>query len=138
MPVRALAFDAAIEEAIYFLARPQGVVANGLFNLDIDWYADTATSGSVVWGARLLAITPDVDTISFEALILGTQLTVTDTHLGTTGKRLHRARITNLDPAAINNNDLLAVRLARIAGNGSDTMTGDALVVAAQLEYQDA
>lgn len=138
MPVRGLAFDAASQEEAFFLCRPQGIVAAGLLNLDIDWYADTASSGSVVWGAQVLAITPGVDTISFESLVLGTQLSVTDTHLGTTGKRLHRARIPNLDPASVANNDLLAVKLSRLASNGSDTMTGDAIVVALQLDYLDA
>jgi len=68
---------------------------------------------------------------------LATANTVTDTHLGTTGQRLHRASVTvsNLDSLAAN--DDLWVRIARDANNASDTMTGDAILVLATVSYSD-
>lgn len=136
-PVACLDFDAGTDEAIFFVFRA-AAYGSGDLTLDLDWYADTASSGNVVWGAQIGAITPDTDTTDIETKSLATANTVTDAHLGTTGQRLHRAQITisNLDSLAAD--DWVVLRVFRDADNGSDTMTGDACLVGAQLSYSDS
>lgn len=135
-PVTGLAYDAATAESAYWMFR---AISYGSGNVTVacDWYADTATSGDVIWGAQLAAITPDTDTQDVESKSLATANTVTDTHLGTTGQRLHRASITvsNLDSIAAN--DDVWIRVYRDAAAGGDTMTGDAVLVGVTVSYSD-
>lgn len=137
LPVVGLAYDAATDEAAFWLLRAVNY-GSGNLTVAVDWYADTATSGDVVWEVQLAAITPDTDTQDVETKTLATASTATNTHLGTTGQRLHRAVVTasNLDSLAAN--DDLWVRLARDANNAADTLTGDAIVVLVTISYSDA
>lgn len=135
-PVAGLAFDAASDETAYwkFLADSYG---SGNLTVDIFWYADTASSGDVIWDVGIAAITADTDTQDIETKAFATINSVTDTHLGTTGQRLHKAVVTvsNLDSLAAG--DVVHLKLNRDANNASDTMTGDAIVVAVRVSYSD-
>ena len=135
-PVMGLSFDAAADEAAFwqFIATNYG---SGNLTLEIYWYADTASTGNVIFDAQIAAITPDTDSQDIETDALATVQSVTDSHLGTTGQRLHKATITisNLDSLA--SGDYVALRLNRDADNASDTMTGDAIVVLLRLSYSD-
>lgn len=133
-PVFGLAYDAAADEAAFWSFRATNY-ASGNLTVDVDWYADTTSSGDVVWESQLAAITPNTDTQDVETKALATLNTVTDTHLGTTGQRLHRCTITasNLDSLAID--DVVWLRLARDANNAADTMTGDAILVKVTVTY---
>lgn len=135
-PVSALAYDAATKETAFWKLKAINY-GSGNLTLTLRWYADTATSGDVIWGAQLAAITPDTDTQDVETKAFATANTVTDTHLGTTGQRLHTCAITisNLDSLAANDTVWLAIY--RDAAAGGDTMTGDALLVEAELSYSD-
>lgn len=133
-PVSALAYDAGADEAAFwkFIAT---AYASGNLTLDLYWYADTASSGDVVWGAAIACITPNTDSQDIETDALATENTATDSHLGTTGQRLHHVAITisNLDSIAAG--DHVVIRIRRVGSNGSDTMTGDAALVKAVLSY---
>ncbi len=133
-PVPALAYDAATDEAAFWSFRAVNY-ASGNLTVDIDWYADTATSGDVIWDVQIAAITPNTDTQDTETKALATVNSVTDTHLGTTGQRLHRATVTvsNLDSLAAD--DDVWIRVARDANNASDTLTGDALITKVAVTY---
>lgn len=135
-PVTGLAYDAALDEAAFWKLEALNY-GSGNLTLDVEWYADSASSGDVVWGAAIAAITPDTDSGDVETKALATENTVTDTHLGTTGQRLHRASITisNLDSLAAR--DDVWVRIRRVGSSGSDTMTGDAILALAVLSYSD-
>lgn len=135
-PVESLAFDAATAESVFFAFLAAGY-GSGNLTIRIYWYADTAGSGNVVWNAELAAITPDTDTTDIEVKGLATANTVTDSHLGTVNQRLHSAVITltNLDSIAAR--DWCMLEITRDAANGSDTMTGDALVAMVVVEYSD-
>jgi hypothetical protein len=129
-----LRFGTAAIKTAYLTFRAHNY-GSGNLTLDLDWYADTATSGDVVWGAALAAMTPDADAVDVTAKSFATAQTVTDTHLGTTGKRPHRATlaIANLD--AIAAGDDCVLRITReTAGN---TMTGDAMLLRATLSYSN-
>lgn len=133
-PIAGLAFDAAADEEAYFSFRAINY-ASGNLTLDLEWYADTGTSGDVIWGCQIAAITPNTDTQDIETDALATVQTVTDTHLGTTGQRLHRATITisNLDSLAAD--DWVVLRIYRDADAAGDTMAGDAILALAALSY---
>ena len=138
-PVSGLAYDAAADEAAYwkFICDNYG---SGNLTLDIYWYADTASSGTVAWEVSMAAITADADTQDIETDGLASVQRFSDTHLGTTGQRLHKASITisNLDSLA--SGDYVTLRIARDAddtGGGGDSMTGDAILTMAELSYSD-
>lgn len=129
IPVSGYAFDAATEEALFFRFRASDY-SSGNVIVELDWYADTASSGAVVWGVQMAAITPDTDTQDIETDALPTTTNVTDSHLGTVVQRVHRVQIT-LTGAALDSlaaQDLAVLRIARVAADGSDTMTGDAIL----------
>jgi hypothetical protein len=130
IPVSGYAFDATSEEAAFYRFRASDY-SSGDVVVTLDWYADTASSGAVVWGVQMAAITPDTDTQDVETDALPTVTQVTDTHLGTTGQRLHRASVT-LTGAALDTlatNDHAVLRVARVAADAADTMTGDAILM---------
>jgi hypothetical protein len=137
-PVSGLAYDATTDEAAFwrFEAASYG---SGNLTLDLFWYADTASTLNVVWEAQLSAITPNTDTQDIETDGLATLNFVQDTHLGTTGQRLHQCAITisNLDSIAAN--DICHIRIARDANSTSatDDMAGDCILIGAQLSYSD-
>lgn len=135
-PVSGLAFDAATEETVYFKF-PAINYGSGNLTLDVEWYADSASSGDVMFGASVAAITPNTDSQDAETKAFATQNTNTDTHLGTTGQRLHTMSITisNLDSIAAG--DACWLRFRRVAADGADTMTGDAIVTRLKLSYSD-
>lgn len=136
IPVSGYAYDAAADEAVFFNFQAISY-GSGNLSVSLDWYADTATTGDVVWVAEMAAITPDTDSQDVETDALATANTVTDSHLGTTGQRLHRAVITlsNLDSVAAG--DDVRLRISRDADNGSDTMAGDAILTRVTVSYSD-
>jgi hypothetical protein len=136
IPVTGYAFDASTEEAVFMDWRAVSY-GSGNLTVDIDWYADTASTGNIIWGAAIAAITPDSDSQDVETDSLATANTVTDSHLGTTGQRLHRCSITvsNLDSLAAG--DDVRMRIYRDADDGSDTMTGDAILTRVTVSYSD-
>ena len=134
--VPCLDFDATTDESAFFYFRATSY-GSGNLTLTIDWYADTASSGDVIWGAQIAAITPNTDTQDIETKAFATANTATDSHLGTTNQRLHSVDITisNLDSIAAG--DWCVLRVYRDADAGGDTMTGDACLVKALLSYSD-
>src|ERR1700741_2638989 len=130
------AFDPSTEESCYFPFRAINY-GSGNLTVRVQWYADTASSGGIVLGASLAAITPNTDTQDIETKAFTTEDTQADTHLGTTGQRLHELTITVSDLASLAAGDWVVLRLARKVANGSDDMTGDAIITGLQIEYSD-
>ncbi|MFD9949825.1 hypothetical protein ACFWYW_55850 [Nonomuraea sp. NPDC059023] len=135
-PVSGLAFDASSTESVYFKRRLANY-GSGNITLNITWYADTASSGVVRWSAAIACITPNTDSQDPETKSFATATDTDDTHLGTTGQRVHGHDIviSNLDSAAAG--DVAWIRLQRLGGHANDTMTGDAILTEAELSYSD-
>lgn len=137
-PVSGLAYDGAgsTEEKAYWKFKASNY-GSGNLTLILRWYADSGTTGDVVFGSRIAAITPNTDSQDVETKAFATQQTVTDSHLGTTAQRLHEASITisNLDSIAAD--DEVWLEISRLPGNGSDTMSADAILIEAELQYSD-
>lgn len=135
-PVSGLAFDAAADEAAFWKVEALSY-GSGNLTLDLWWYADTATSGVVRWGGAIAAITANTDTQDIETDGLATEATSDDTHLGTTGQRVHKDTVTISSLDSIAAGDLVFLRIRRVGSNGADTMTGDAILLLAKLSYSD-
>lgn len=137
-PVRGLDFDGgSADEICYFVFRATSY-GSGNLTVSIDWYADTASSGDVRWGAAICVITPNTDTQDIETDAFATATEGNDTHLGTTGQRLHRFDLTvsNLDSLAAD--DWVCLKIYREASDtGNDTMSGDATIVLVTVSYSD-
>lgn len=136
-PVESLAFDAALDEAVYFVF-PAINYGSGNLTARLRWYADTASTGVVTWEAALAAITPETDTQDIETKAFATAQNTDDTHLGTTGQRVHEMTITisNLDSIAAE--DWCVLRIRRLGStSANDTMAGDALLIQCGIEYSD-
>lgn len=135
-PVPGLAFDATTQETCFF-SFPAISYGSGNVTVTVDWYADTASANGVTFGASLAAITPNTDSQDVETKSFATENTASDTHLGTTGQRVHSFDITvsNLDSLAAG--DEVTLRLRRVPSDGGDTMTGDAIVTRVIVSYSD-
>jgi len=113
---------------------------SGDMTVDVIWYAESGTSGAVKWWAAVAAITPDVDTQNVETKFYASPVsTVVDNHLGTVGKRLHKATITI---AAANLNSMAAgdecwIRLFREPADAEDTIDADVIVTSVRVSYSD-
>lgn len=137
-PISGLAFDGgSTDEDCYFKFRAISY-GSGNLTVDIEWYADTASSGNVVFGAAIAAITPNTDTQDIETDAFDAASTIQDAHLGTTNQRVHRASIVidNLDSVAAD--DLVFMHVYRDASDTvNDTMTGDAIITNITLSYSN-
>jgi hypothetical protein len=132
-PINTLAFDASTSETAYFR-----LVANdyssGNLTVKLRWYADTATSGSVVWGVAIAAISPG-DAVNMETKGFATeQLSANSTASGTThGPVEATVTVSNLDSLA--SMDTVVFRVARKTAEAGDTMAGDAQLFNFIVEY---
>lgn len=137
-PVPSLAYDSTTDEAAFwrFLATNYG---SGNITATVYWYADSASSGNVVWESQIAAITPNTDSQDIETDALATLNFAQDTHLGTTGQRVHSADITISNLDSIASGDLCVLRLARDANGTSatDDMAGDAMLLGIRLAWSD-
>jgi len=135
-PVAGLAFDATTQETVFFRF-PAISYGSGNITVTVDWYADTATANGITFGASLACITQNTDSQDIETKAFGTEDTASDTHLGTTGQRLHSFDIvvSNLDSITLL--DDVTLRLRRIPSDAGDTMTGDVIVTRVLVSYSD-
>lgn len=138
--VTGLAYDGAgsLPEEACWKWSPIGY-GSGDLTVDIIWYVESGTSGTLKWWAALAAITPDADTQNPESKSYGPTATVVDTHLGTQAKRLHKATIT-LSGTSLNSmaaGDECWIRVFREPSDASDTITADAVITSVRLSYSD-
>lgn len=135
-PVTGLYYDDSLDEQALWKFRAANY-GSGNLTLDIEWYAVTATAGNVDFSAQIAAITPDTDSQDVETKAFAAANTVTDSHLGTTARRIQRATIavSNIDSLA--SDDLVFVLLERTGSSGTDTLVGDIVVTNATLSYSD-
>ena len=119
--------------AIYFSAASYG---SGNLTAYFNWYSRTGqTTGAVVWECALQAATSG-DAQSVETDGLATATTATSTVNGTArGPTRVSVTISNLDSLAAD--DFVTIRLRRLQSNGSDTMTGDAILRLVEVTYSD-
>lgn len=137
-PLPVLRFDASTDESVYLFWRAHNY-GSGDLSIDLEWYAESETTGDVVWEAAVAAVTPNLDAVDIEAKSFGAAATATDTHLGTTAKRLHRVTIAlpESDLDALVAGDWCVLRIARDANAAGDTLAADALLARVLIHYSD-
>lgn len=125
------AFDPGTAESLWWTFQmPDNYASGGLLRLL--WEANAVT-GSVVWGASVGATTAaDVDTPVEHAQAAAA--TVTTAANTTEARRLVESTITLTMDSAVAD-DLIVLRVFRDAANASDTVSVDATLWAATLEY---
>ena len=119
--------DTTDESAIFVSVCPEGAnLTSGLLIILI-WTATTATSGACVWDASLERMITDIDTDSFD-----TAASVTATTNATSGvPNYSTITLTTIDSLTTGNG--FRLKINRDANNGSDTMTGDAELIAVEV-----
>jgi hypothetical protein len=128
--VALLDFDDATDEAVVFVGViSQGAILTSGIMVRIFWAASTATSGDCVWSAEFEDTSGhDIDSDGFD-----TATTATTTTSGTSGV-VNVTEITCTTIDSLSAGDAFRVKISRDANNGSDTMTGDAELVAVELQ----
>lgn len=124
-------FDASVAEHLWWtIAMPQNYASGG--TVRILWVAN-ATSGSVVWGSRINAVTPgDPDTPLEHASAAAT--TTTTSANATEARRLNVSTVSpSMDSVAAG--DIVFVLVYRDATNGSDSCSVDAEALSFSLDY---
>lgn len=136
IPVSGYAFDASTEEAA-FLDFEAVSYGSGNVTVRLRWYADSASTGAVVWGAQIAALTPTTDSQDVETDALATVATTATTHLGTVGQREHETTVTITALDSLAAGDTVRLRVARVAADAGDTMAGDAILTRVTVSYSD-
>jgi len=123
-----IAFDDTIAESILFSYLVPENYIGGDINIDIDWVAETATTGGVTWGVEFETNAPggnDIDSDSFAA-----QQTGTSTTNGTSGIITRTIiTLTQAQADSIAASDAYRMRIQRVVGDGGDDMVGDAQII---------
>lgn len=132
-----LDFDDTTAESVDFLGvLPRGYAASDL-EVVVTWAATSATSGNVVWQAQLERhhiADATLGTHDLDADDFGTAATATSAASSTAGELAQAV----VSVAAANADDPTSgesyrLRLTRLSTSGSDTMTGDAELLAVEL-----
>ena len=126
--VAVLDFDATTDESAIFLGIiPEAASLGSGLKIRLAWTATAATSGACVWDASLERMTTDIDTDSFD-----TAASVTATTNGTSGvPNYSEITLTTIDSVIAG--DGFRLKINRDANNASDTMTGDAELIAVEV-----
>jgi len=123
-------FDAATEEMLYILGLLPRIYGGGGLTIKLHWAASSATSGNVVWGVSMERQNTDLDSDSFAS-----EQTATSAANGTSGIE-SVATITMTSGAQMDSlatGDPFRMAIARKAASGSDTMAGDAELIALEI-----
>jgi len=119
--------DASTESAVFVGIMPEAASLGSGLIVSLRWMATTATSGDVRWSVAWEKSNTDLDSDSFD-----TATAATATTNGTSGI----VTVTNITCTTIDSlaaGDLFRLRVQRIGGDGADTMTGDAELVAVEV-----
>ena len=126
--VALLDFDDTTDESAIFLGIiPEAATLGSGLKIRLIWTATTATSGDCVWDASIERMNTDIDSDSFD-----TAASVTTTTNGTSGvPNYSEITLTTID--SVTAGDGFRLKINRDANNGSDTMTGDAELIAVEI-----
>jgi hypothetical protein len=121
-------YDDATDESLFFMGiTPEAASLGSGLKIRLHWMATTATSGNVVWDVSLERMTTDLDSDSFDTIASGTAAAN-----GTSGiLTVTEITLTTID--SVTAGDAFRLKVTRDANNASDTMTGDAELVAVEI-----
>jgi hypothetical protein len=127
-----LDFDAgATETAIFSGIVPRNYAAGGV-TVYLTWMASTATGSNVIWETAFERMNTDLDADSFATAVQGAAAAANATSGITTVTAIAHTNGAQIDSVAVG--EAFRLRVQRIGGDGSDTMTGDAELVAVEIK----
>lgn len=134
--VLSYSFDSATTEGIQWQLPALLSYGSGNLTVKCRWYADTATTGGVAWGATIEVVTP-ADALNMETgPAWNTEALTTGTASGTAHGLVETScTVSSLD--SLTNGDVVFVRIRRKHDDAGDDMSGDAQLVGVVLEYSD-
>jgi hypothetical protein len=119
--------DTTDESAVFVSIIPEAASLGSGLKIRLHWMATTATSGNVVWDVSLERMTTDLDSDSFDTIASGTAAAN-----GTSGiLTVTEITLTTID--SVTAGDGYRLKVTRDANNASDTMTGDAELIAVEI-----
>jgi hypothetical protein len=119
--------DASTESAVFVGILPEAASLGSGLIVSLRWMATTATSGDVRWSVAWEKSNTDLDSDSYDTATASNATTN-----GTSGI----VTVTNITCTTIDSlaaGDLFRLRVQRVGGDGADTMTGDAELVAVEV-----
>jgi hypothetical protein len=119
--------DASTESAVFVGIMPEGASLGSGLIVNLDFMATTATSGNVRWSVAFERCNTDLDTDSFDTATASTVAVAATAGVVTVGS------ITCTAIDGITAGDLFRLRVQRIGGDGADSMSGDAELVAVEI-----
>jgi hypothetical protein len=135
-PLTGLAFDKAAEQTAFLKFRAINY-GSGNWTALVGWYAETATTGSVVLAVSAVALTANTDVVTSGGVAFDSENLLADSHLGTIGQRPHDMVGTLASLNAVATNDWVTLKIARKVANVGDTMTGKMVLTSLDLSYSD-
>lgn len=120
--------DTTNENAIFVSIIPESAVLVSGLIIRLIWVATTATTGACVWQVSLESMTSDIDSDSFD-----TAASATATTNATSGTPNYtQITLTTID--SVTSGDGFRLKVTRNALSASDTMTGDAELIAVEIK----
>lgn len=129
-----LDFDAATDEdAIFTSVLPRHYAGGGL-TVTIIWAATSATTGNVIWNSAIerLDTGTDIDADSFATAQASAASATSATSGAPTYTTITHSSGANMDSLAAG--EAFRIKITRDANNASDTMTGDAELIAVEIK----
>jgi hypothetical protein len=127
-----LAFDASTDETCYWTAvAPENLI--GPLGCTVFYVMASATSGAVAWQIYLEAITSN-DSIDLDATTYFDSANNGGDSVASTAGYMHAQATTINNGAGMVAGDLIRIKFNRDADSGSDTATGDFLLLALELK----
>lgn len=127
-----LAYDAATSEAAYWAdVAPQGLT--GTLSIILSFIMASATTGNVIWRAKIEAITDGDATDLDSATSFDTANSSGSIAVPATAGYIKQCTITLTTNDSLTAADYYRISIDRDAANGSDTATGDAYLLAFEL-----
>ena len=119
--------DTTDESAVFVGIMPEGASLGSGLKIRLHWMSTNQTSNNVVWDVSLERMNTDLDSDSFATIASGTAAAN-----GTSGiLTVTEITLTTID--SVTAGDGYRLKVTRDANNGSDTMTGDAELVAVEV-----
>ncbi len=119
--------DTTAEGATWVRTIPEAASLGSGLIANIHWTATSATTGAVVWEFSIERMTTDLDADSFDTILTGTSTTNATTGIIT----VTSITLTTID--SVTAGDAYRVKIRRLPADASDTMTGDAELVAVEI-----
>lgn len=125
--IAVLDFDAATDEAAFWHSVLPANYAGGGLTVKISWMATSATSGDCYWQSAIERMNTDLDSDSYATAQSGNGTANGTSGIITTTSITHSSGA-NMDSLAAG--EPYRLKINRDADNASDSMTGDAEIVA--------